>query len=159
MKEYPIYSSIDRLGRQCPGDLHDSSSIRLRSFIQTWLGSRELSASHQRTTMAFTKQTDVVAVAQESEVKRLLDLDTTPWYKRPNLRRLYFCLVPAVLGVEMTSGYDGSILNGLQAVKPWLDCKYNAVREMVLACRWLILCNTRLRQPKWSPTRPHHSRL
>lgn len=27
------------------------------------------------------------------------------------------------LGVEMTSGYDGSVLNGLQAVQPWEDCK------------------------------------
>ena len=68
------------------------------------------------------KQTDVRRVAQESEVARLLRLDTTPWYKKPNLRRLYLCLVPAVLGVEMTSGYDGSILNGLQAVGPWLAC-------------------------------------
>ncbi|KAK6441414.1 hypothetical protein LTR95_002362 [Oleoguttula sp. CCFEE 5521] len=66
-------------------------------------------------------QTDVALVAQESEVKRLLELDTVPWYKRKNLRKLYLCLIPAVLGVEMTSGYDGSILNGLQAVKPWLD--------------------------------------
>lgn len=73
--------------------------------------------------MAFTKQTDVAAVADQSEVKRLLDLDTTPWYRRSNLRRLYLCLIPAVLGVEMTSGYDGSILNGLQAVKPWLECE------------------------------------
>ena len=73
--------------------------------------------------MALAKQTDVDKVAEHSEVKNLLALDTTPWYKRPNLRRLYLCLVPAVLGVEMTSGYDGSILNGLQAVQPWLDCK------------------------------------
>ncbi|EMC98111.1 hypothetical protein BAUCODRAFT_22945 [Baudoinia panamericana UAMH 10762] len=71
--------------------------------------------------MAFNKQTDVAAVSEQSEVKRLLDLDTVSWWKRPNLRRLYLCLVPAVLGVEMTSGYDGSILNGLQAVQPWLD--------------------------------------
>lgn len=69
------------------------------------------------------KQTDVTKVAQESEVKRLLKLNTTPWYKKPNLRRLYFFLVPAALGCEMTSGYDGSILNGLQAVTPWLTCK------------------------------------
>lgn len=72
--------------------------------------------------MAFQKQTDVAKVAEESEVKALLALDTTSWYRRPNLRRLYLCLVPAVLGCEMTSGYDGSILNGLQAVQPWLDC-------------------------------------
>lgn len=73
--------------------------------------------------MPSTTQTDVAAVASESEVRRLLDLDTTPWYKRKNLRQLYFALIPAVLGVEMTSGYDGSIMNGLQAVKPWLDCE------------------------------------
>ena len=72
--------------------------------------------------MAFQKQTDVTKVAEESEVKNLLAQDTTSWYRRPNLRRLYLCLVPAVLGCEMTSGYDGSILNGLQAVQPWLDC-------------------------------------
>ncbi|KAK0254028.1 hypothetical protein LTR91_010503 [Friedmanniomyces endolithicus] len=70
--------------------------------------------------MAFARQTDVDAVASQSEVKRLLDLDTTPWYKRPNLRMLYLTLIPAALGCEMTSGYDGSILNGLQAVGPWL---------------------------------------
>lgn len=69
------------------------------------------------------KQAKVAQAAEESEVTRLLRLDTTPWYKKPNLRRLYLCLVPAVLGVEMTSGYDGSVLNGLQAVGPWLDCE------------------------------------
>jgi hypothetical protein len=74
--------------------------------------------------MAPTTRTDVAVVASQSEVRRLLDLDTVPWYKRRNLRRLYFCLIPAVLGVEMTSGYDGSIMNGLQAVKPWLDCRW-----------------------------------
>jgi hypothetical protein len=74
--------------------------------------------------MAPTTQIDVATVASESEVQRLVNLDTVPWYKRKNLRRLYFALIPAVLGVEMTSGYDGSIMNGLQAVKPWLDCEY-----------------------------------
>ena len=73
--------------------------------------------------MTLGKQADVDKVAEQSEVKRLMNLDTTPWYKKPNLRSLYFFLVPAVLGVEMTSGYDGSILNGLQAVGPWLDCE------------------------------------
>ncbi|KAK1762537.1 MFS transporter [Phialemonium atrogriseum] len=57
------------------------------------------------------KETEAVRNVQESEVTRLLRLDKKPWYQKPNLRSLYFCLVPAVLGVEMTSGYDGSILN------------------------------------------------
>ena len=66
--------------------------------------------------MALSKQTNVAEVTEQSTVRQLLDLDKTPWYMKRNLRRLYFCLIPAVLGVEMTSGYDGSILNGLQAV-------------------------------------------
>jgi hypothetical protein len=53
---------------------------------------------------------DVTKVAAESEVQRLLTLDTVPWYQKKNLRSLYLFLIPAVLGVEMTSGYDGSIL-------------------------------------------------
>ncbi|KAK4554311.1 hypothetical protein LTR86_008519 [Recurvomyces mirabilis] len=81
--------------------------------------------------MAFAKQTNVDEVAAQSEVKRLMDLDTTPWYKRPNLRRLYCCLLPAVLGCEMTSGYDGSILNGLQAVQPWLDYFHNPQKALL----------------------------
>ena len=31
--------------------------------------------------------------------------DTVPWYKKPNLRYLYFVLVPTCIGVEITSGY------------------------------------------------------
>ena len=72
--------------------------------------------------MTLGKHTDVDRVAEQSEVKRLLQLDKKAWYQKPNLRTLYIFLVPAVLGVEMTSGYDGSILNGLQAVGPWLSC-------------------------------------
>jgi len=72
---------------------------------------------------------DVAAseIAKVSEITHLLDQDTTPWYRKKNLRRLYMFLVPSALGVEMTSGYDGSVLNGLQAVQPWQDCK--AIRD------------------------------
>jgi hypothetical protein len=48
--------------------------------------------------------TDAREVASASEIQRLLAEDTTPWYKKKNLRSLYFFLVPAALGVEMTSG-------------------------------------------------------
>lgn len=54
---------------------------------------------------------------------RLLNQDVTPWYKKPNLWRLYLFMVPAAIGVEMTSGFDGSVLNGLQAVDRWNECK------------------------------------
>lgn len=72
-----------------------------------------------------SKQTlNARTIQEQSEVVRLLEQDTTPWYKKPNLRTLYLCLVPAALGVEMTTGYDGSVLNGLQAVEHWQTCEY-----------------------------------
>lgn len=46
-------------------------------------------------------------IASASDIARLLAEDQTPWWKKPNLRRLYLFLVPAAIGVEMTSGYDG----------------------------------------------------
>lgn len=67
------------------------------------------------------RDVNVRDVAAASEINRLLKLDHVPWYRKKNLRMLYFTLVPAALGVEMTSGYDGSVLNGLQAVDPWLE--------------------------------------
>lgn len=57
--------------------------------------------------MVLGGQTDVKAAADHSNVKQLMDLDKVRWYNKPNLRRLYVTLVPAVLAVEMTSGYDG----------------------------------------------------
>ncbi|KAJ3541733.1 hypothetical protein NM208_g2601 [Fusarium decemcellulare] len=62
---------------------------------------------------------NVADVAATSEVSRLLAEDKTPWYHKKNLRRLYAFLVPAGLGVEITTGFDGSVLNGLQAVDKW----------------------------------------
>lgn len=65
---------------------------------------------------------DASALAEVSDVAQLALHNKTPWYKKPNLRMLYLTLVPAALGVEMTSGYDGSVLNGLQAVTHWVTC-------------------------------------
>ncbi|KAF6826591.1 Lactose permease 27 [Colletotrichum musicola] len=75
----------------------------------------------QTATSMANSAADDEAVPARSEVLRLMDLDTTPWYQKPNLRYLYLFLVPACIGVEMTTGYDGSILNGLQAVQAWQD--------------------------------------
>ncbi|WYZ43758.1 hypothetical protein EsH8_VII_000194 [Colletotrichum jinshuiense] len=54
-------------------------------------------------------------IAATSEVSRLLAEDKTPWYKKKNLRTLYMFLVPSALG------FDGSVLNGLQAVDKWQE--------------------------------------
>lgn len=50
-------------------------------------------------------------VAAISEVSRLLAEDTIPWYQKKNLRTLYGFLVPAALGVEITTGKKNSYNN------------------------------------------------
>ncbi|KAH0588215.1 hypothetical protein H2248_006927 [Termitomyces sp. 'cryptogamus'] len=55
-----------------------------------------------------------------SIVTRLAEQDRRPWYKKRNLRLLYLLMFPACLGVEMTSGLDSSMINGLQAVDSWI---------------------------------------
>ena len=52
-------------------------------------------------------------------VSRIVAADPIPWYQKPNLRMLYIIFIPTVLGVEMTSGFDSSMMNGLQAVASW----------------------------------------
>ncbi|KJA17706.1 hypothetical protein HYPSUDRAFT_46033 [Hypholoma sublateritium FD-334 SS-4] len=67
----------------------------------------------------------------ELVVSRLAQLDTTPWYRKPNLRLLYLLLFPTCIGVEMTSGFDSSMMNGLQAVNSW-DTFYHSPRSTLL---------------------------
>lgn len=50
------------------------------------------------------RDVDTHVISETSIVSRLLAEDKTPWYQKPNLRGLYFTLVPAALGVEMTTG-------------------------------------------------------
>ncbi|KAL4897322.1 general substrate transporter, partial [Aspergillus ambiguus] len=55
----------------------------------------------------------------EPVLANLLATDRTPWYKKPNLRRLYFVLFPACMGIEITSGFDSQIINTVQIVYTW----------------------------------------
>lgn len=48
--------------------------------------------------------------------------DPRPWYKQPELRRLYLMMPFLFLG-STTLGYDGSLLNGLQTMPAWKECK------------------------------------
>jgi hypothetical protein len=45
------------------------------------------------------------------------------WWKERRLRSLYICLMFAVL-TSATNGYDGSMMNGLQALPQWVDCEF-----------------------------------
>jgi sugar porter (SP) family MFS transporter len=47
-------------------------------------------------------------------VTRLVAEDKTPWYKKPNLRKMYVLLFVCCMGVEMTSGFDSQLINTLQ---------------------------------------------
>lgn len=48
------------------------------------------------------------------------------WYKEPGMRGMYITLMFAVL-TSATNGYDGSMMNGLQALTQWQACKYLAL--------------------------------
>ncbi|KAI1419750.1 guanine deaminase [Xylaria sp. FL1777] len=51
---------------------------------------------------------------------RLADEDKVPWYRKPNLRMLYFLLFPTCMGIELTSGFDSQLINALQIVPSWV---------------------------------------
>jgi len=52
---------------------------------------------------------------------RIVEEDKVPWYRKPNLRVLYFYLFFACMGVELTSGFDSQMLNALQLVPAWKE--------------------------------------
>jgi MFS family permease len=45
--------------------------------------------------------------------------DKVPWYKKPNLRYMYFMLFPTCMGIEITSGFDSQMINSAQLVPSW----------------------------------------
>lgn len=53
------------------------------------------------------------------------------WYKEPKIRNLYICMMFAVL-TSATNGYDGSMMNGLQALPQWIDCEFLSARLEVM---------------------------
>jgi sugar porter (SP) family MFS transporter len=57
--------------------------------------------------------------AADPIITRLAKEDTVPWYKKPNLRYLYFMLLPTCMGIEITSGFDSQLINALQIVPAW----------------------------------------
>ncbi|KAF3027577.1 hypothetical protein E8E12_000042, partial [Didymella heteroderae] len=55
-----------------------------------------------------------------SETLTPLIVPDVTWWKDPGLRRLYAMMPIFFLGSTLT-GYDGSLLNGLQTMRPWQD--------------------------------------
>ncbi len=52
------------------------------------------------------------------ELAAFLPVSTTPWYRKSELLYLNFCLVSLFL-LSSSNGYDGSMMNGLQALPQW----------------------------------------
>ncbi|PQE31130.1 MFS sugar transporter protein [Rutstroemia sp. NJR-2017a WRK4] len=50
---------------------------------------------------------------------RIVEEDKVPWYRKRNLRYLYFLLCPTCMGIEITSGFDSQMINGLQFIPSW----------------------------------------
>lgn len=71
--------------------------------------------------MAPEKTTDMAAQVELGAYQQS-GSDELSWWKQPNLRRLYLMLPFLFLG-STTLGYDGSLLNGLQSMGSWQDCK------------------------------------
>jgi len=55
-----------------------------------------------------------------AELASLLPDDGLPWYKRPHLLRLNFCILSLCL-FSGSNGFDGSLLGGLLALPHWHD--------------------------------------
>lgn len=72
-------------------------------------------------------------VQTDNIVHRMAMEDKVPWYKKNNLRYLYFMLFPCLMGIEMTSGFDSQIINAVQLVPAWSNCKFlpQALRTLI----------------------------
>lgn len=51
-----------------------------------------------------------------------LEVPEVTWWRHAGLVRLY-SMLPILFVASTIKGYDGSLLNGLQTMEPWRDCK------------------------------------
>ncbi|KAI0130308.1 general substrate transporter [Xylariales sp. AK1849] len=63
--------------------------------------------------------TGTTGASSDPIITRLVNEDKVKWFKKPNLRSLYFLLFPACMGIELTSGFDSQMINALQIVPSW----------------------------------------
>ncbi|KAJ9606427.1 hypothetical protein H2200_009388 [Cladophialophora chaetospira] len=68
----------------------------------------------------FKKATHEIG-ASDPILTRIAAEDKVPWYRKRNMRFLYFMLFPTCMGIELTSGFDSQLINALQIVPSWID--------------------------------------
>ncbi|KAI0542793.1 guanine deaminase [Xylaria digitata] len=71
--------------------------------------------------MVFKSAEKAQTGASDPILTRLVNEDKVPWYRKPNLRLLYFLLFPTCMGIELTSGFDSQLINALQIVPSWIS--------------------------------------
>ncbi|KAK4116279.1 general substrate transporter [Canariomyces notabilis] len=59
--------------------------------------------------------------SHDAIVTRLANEDKVPWYRKPNLRHLYFMLIPTCMGIQMTSGFHSQMVNAMQILPSWIS--------------------------------------
>ena len=79
--------------------------------------------------MGFLNKGSEKAKGQSADpvLTRLVAEDTVSWVRKPHLRNLYLLLVPAAIGIEITSGFDSQLINALQIVPSWIECELGNV--------------------------------
>lgn len=65
-------------------------------------------------------ETDVLDTGER--IQKLAD-ECPPFYRNRNLLTLYLLMIPGCLVPAITLGFDGAMMNGLQAVPSWDNCK------------------------------------
>lgn len=97
-------------------------SSRGRSWFQRTRTLHELS----NIAMGIFKPATHETGASDPILTRIAEEDKTPWYRKRNLRYLYFMLFPTCMGIELTSGFDSQMINALQIVPSWIECTLRA---------------------------------
>ncbi|KAH6968011.1 hypothetical protein DER45DRAFT_475932 [Fusarium avenaceum] len=65
-------------------------------------------------------------------VTNLANQDTVPWYRKPNLRNLYFMLIPTCMGIQMTSGFHSQMVNAMQILPSWINSGSYIAARLIL---------------------------
>lgn len=68
-------------------------------------------------------------------VTQIANEDPVKWFKKPNLRIMYIYLFLCCMGVEMTSGFDSTLIGTLQFSGPWNKCTSSIPSALLLGLR------------------------
>lgn len=77
---------------------------------------------------------DAGVLEEADTVLQRLSSEAPPFYKSRNLIMLYALLIPGGLMPAITLGFDGAMMNGLQAVPAWDSCKSQQPRSDGFLC-------------------------